>query len=103
MGIETIALIAGAAAATAGTANTVYQSNKQADLAKDQAGAARKMRAEAEEKMRQEESTTAARDARARQQQLAGTMKGRRSTILTGPLGIPQTQALGGSGRAATY
>jgi len=92
--LDPVTLGVGALLLTAGsTGASIYQSNRQADRAEDaredQANEQKRLRAELEEKQRQEEASTAARDARNRQR-LAGSRLGRRSTQFTGPLGLPE-------------
>lgn len=105
MGLETVALIATAAAAVGGAANTAYTAKRAGDTADKQQAETARQRKELEDKMAAEQSTDAARVARERQRQLSSKMQGRRSTILTGPLGIPDETPLGGGSRAsgATY
>lgn len=95
----TIAAVVGAAASVAGAGASVYSSNKQADRAEDaadaQANEQKRMRDELLDKQRQEEASTAARDAKTRQR-LAGSKLGRPSTILTSPVGLPQPTSYGG-------
>lgn len=95
----TIAAIVGGVAAVAGAGASVYSSNKQAeagkDAADDQANEQKRLRNELLEKQRQDEASTAARDARNRQR-LSGSKLGKSSTILTSSLGIPELGSYGG-------
>jgi hypothetical protein len=95
----TIAAVVGAAATVAGAGASIYSSNKASETAKDasddQANEALRQRNELMEKQRSEEASTAAREAKNRQR-LAGSKLGRNSTILTSPLGLPETGAYGG-------
>lgn len=101
----TIAAIAGLAVSAVGTGAAVYQGQRQEQRAEEasdkQANEQLRLRNELAEKQKQEEASTAAQDARQRQRINAGGL-GRKSTVLTGALGLPSmglykgTTALGG-------
>ena len=99
MGVETIIALAGVAVAAAGTGATVYQGQKQADIAKDaakdQSLEAMRQRESLAEKQRQEEATRTAQTAKLRQR-ISGS-EGKKSTVLTAPLGLPALNSFSGS------
>lgn len=99
----TIAAIVGTAIAAAGTGYSIHQGQQQAkdskDAMKDQSNVAAKQRADLMEKQKQEEASTAARQARSRQQ-LIGAQGGKKSNVLTTPLGLPPEY---GAGNSSTY
>ena len=99
MGLETIAAVVGAAAAVAGTTTAVYQGQKQAqssEKASDgQANEAKRQRDALIEKQKQEEASTAAKQARDRMK--TNVMGGKQSSVLTSPVGLPGLQSYGGS------
>lgn len=88
----TVATIVGGAAALAGAGASVYSSNKQAKIAEDasdaQANEQKRLREELLTKQREEEASTAAKEARNRQRMI-GSKLGRSSTVLTSYLGLP--------------
>ena len=98
MGLETALISAVVAAASTGV--SVYQGEQQRSqankLAAEQKASAEKQRAELEAKEKQDETTSAARAERARQRTRAGLAGGRRSTQLTGPLGLPDYASYSG-------
>lgn len=97
--ITAIALGVGAAASVAGTGYTMYQGEKQADKAEDamdaQANEQKRIRDEMAERQKQEDASTAAREARERTR-LNTSKLGRKSAMFTGPQGIPQIGGYGG-------
>lgn len=99
MGIGAIAAVAGAAAAIVSTGATVYQGQKQAHQAEEAADAqsneAARQRNELLEKQKQEQASTAAKESRDRLK--LNTMGGKKSTILTSPVGLPGLQSYSGS------
>lgn len=102
MGLETIAAVAavaGAAASLAGTGATVYQGQKQMKMAEEasdtQANEAKRQRDALIEKQKQEEASTAAKQARDRMK--TNVMGGKQSSVLTSPVGLPGLQSYGGS------
>lgn len=107
MGLETATIlgIASLAVGAAGTGASIYQMEKQEDRAEKasdkQSNEQLRLRNELAEKQKQEEASSAARDARQRQRAITGGL-GRKSTVMTGALGLPSmglykgTTALGG-------
>jgi hypothetical protein len=101
--------IAALAVSAIGTGASIYQGRRaeqRAEKASDaQSNEQKRMRDELAEKQRQEEASTAARDARQRQR-INTTGLGRKSTVLGSPLGLPDmmtykgTTALGGGAAA---
>jgi hypothetical protein len=98
MGIGAIAAVAGAAATIAATGATVHQGQQQAHRAEEasdaQANEAKRQRDTLLEKQKQEEASTAAKEARNRMKINAGG--GKKSTVLTSPVGLPGLQNYGG-------
>ena len=99
MGLE-VALIVGAVAAAASTGVSIHQAEQQRSqanrMAEQQRLAAEKQRTELETKERRDEATAGARADRVRQRARAGLAGGRRSTQLTGPLGLPDYASYSG-------
>jgi hypothetical protein len=99
MGIETVALLAGAAVSAVGTGAAVYQGQKTARVAEkaadNQAEEAARQRNALIEKQKQEEASTAAKVARDRFKVNAmGGSKG--GAVLSSPVGLPGLQSYSG-------
>ena len=99
MGIETVALIAGAAISAVGTGVAVHQGQKQAQQAEkasdEQANEAKKQRDALIERQNQEAASTAAKDARNRLK--INTSPGKSANVLSSPVGIPGLASYNGS------
>lgn len=111
MGLETGAAIAliGTAISAVGTGSAIYHADKQADQAKENADEQRRLGQQQRDALalreKQEAETSAVRLARERQRRASAGTGGRRGTILSGPMGLPddtlyQGRTVAGSGEA---